>query len=150
MGFASIASQVIFLFLFIIVIGAAHALIIQNTEQIDDSNRIRHQIDAQRLQTHITLEATFNPPQFLYLVVTNEGKTILNPLEFDIYINNERYERDNGELQLTYIVDTANPRLLDPGDSVEIFIRGPLPSGYHRAKVTTPTGMKAEAIFSVG
>lgn len=146
MGFSTIATQIIFLFIFILALASFISLTNQNAQAIDDANRIRAQMDNDKTNTKITIiDAQFDE-NILTLTVQNDGPITLDPSKFRFYVDTYPPKTISG---LTPIVDFGHPRLMDHKDIFEIGAKHQgLESGTHRIILTTPTGASAAYIFS--
>jgi archaellum component FlaF (FlaF/FlaG flagellin family) len=149
MGFATLASQVIFIFLFIFVISAYLVLMTQHSTTVQGASETRQSIDLDKLNTRVELNNTKYSGGDVQTDLYNRGSTALETEKFDVYINDARIPRNSVALDYNMQIDTANVDLVDPGDMVRISVTTPLNVGFHRILVTTQHGTSMADTFEV-
>lgn len=153
MGFSNIVSQVV---LFMSILFAIVTLSMVYKTYVTTTNlslRTQHDQMMQMIDTSFYISNfTYNSTTSnVVMNIKNTGAVKLNMDEMDIFIDNQRIERNSTDRTLDFLEskNLVNPEQWDPGEYVVANISRSLSSGNHVIRISVENGIARSVILEV-
>lgn len=153
MGFSNIFSQmVLYLFLLIVLSGTfitTKSMFLENRKAYGE----KQEMMSKKLLTDIKIINTTydNVSDEILIKVRNDGKTVLDKNELDLYVNDIRIPRNESNRTIVFDgVDIVNPGLFDPDEQINVTLYNQnLTTGNHIVRVITQYSIGDYEVISV-
>lgn len=151
MGFGGLATTII-LFIAVMLVSTGVIMSLQTqVTQSQSSMRSQAELLNNQISTNVDITSANYTGGVTTIYVLNNGKTILDVDNVDVYIDNLFIPRNtsNRTMAVESSTDLTNPGLWDPTEILRIDVTKTLGNGTHKVKVATQYGSLEQETFSV-
>ena len=148
MAIANLIGAVVGVFLLLLVAYLLVGATLITAETVMNAQREMTEVQVTTIRTSIAIEDYTLTDDRLYLLITNDGATIIdpNPEGMDVYLSDDVFTqmvRASWTQEGNITPDGINPGLLDPGESLNMSIDISGVANASWVKVATPNGITA-------
>ncbi|MBR1368399.1 hypothetical protein RJ53_02340 [Methanocalculus chunghsingensis] len=150
MAVANLIGAVVGVFLLLLVAYLLVGATLVTAETVMSAQREMTDVQVTTVRTSIVIEDYTLTEDQLYLLITNDGATIIDPEpeSMDVYLANDLFTqmvRASWTQEGAITPDGINPGLLDPGESLNMSINISGVANASWVKVATPNGITASS-----
>jgi len=150
MAIANLIGAVVGVFLLLLVAYLLVGATLITAETVMNAQREMTEVQVTTIRTSIAIEDYTLTDDRLYLLITNDGATIIDPKPegMDVYLSDDLFTqmvRASWIQEGTITPDGINPGLLDPGESLNMSVDISGVANASWVKVATPNGITASS-----